>query len=246
MSIRTFTSYDEMSTVAAELVFETIVEGLNKNGSAVIGLPTGSSPIGMYEALLELFAQNLELDLSGLHFFNLDEYWPMEQADSQSYYAYMMNYLWTPLATINNTFRVEVNAHIVNGEAKDAAAESQRYEEELARFGGIDMMVIGVGTNGHVGFNEPGSSVNSRTRLVDLAEETRVSNTRFYGELEAVPQQAITMGMGTIMESKRLLLLIAGNGKDRMLEVLKEGTVKDDIPVSFLLEHPGFEIYSCI
>ncbi|MBI4137057.1 glucosamine-6-phosphate deaminase [Candidatus Roizmanbacteria bacterium] len=244
MQIQKFTSYDELSMKAAQFVCETIETGLVENNRFTLCLPTGSTPIGMYTELLKLFEAKPDLDLSNFHTVNLDEYYPMKRSNPHSYYNLMMNHFWRRLSEINKTFVIENNAHIPNGEAKNPEKEGQEYEETISRLGGIDLAVLGVGINGHIGFNEPGSEADSRTRLVELTPETRQANSRFYTSIEEVPTQALTMGIATIMDSEKILLLIAGEGKKNILESLIQNQVKADIPATLLLRHTNFTIYT--
>ena len=134
------------------------------------------------------------------------------------------------------------NTHVPNGLANDAAEEVKQYEEKIAAAGNVDLQILGIGLNGHIGFNEPGTDVNARTHVVDLDESTREANSRFFNSMDEVPTQAITMGIGTIMEAKKILLLVQGEKKAAILNKVVHGEVTGDVPASYLQMHPNVTI----
>ncbi|MCR4264068.1 MAG: glucosamine-6-phosphate deaminase [Candidatus Roizmanbacteria bacterium] len=246
MMIQKFNSYEELSKAAADFVFQRIVNGLSEKNKFNLCLPTGSTPEGMYKELLKLFEEKPNLDLTNFHTVNLDEYYPMKRSNPHSYYNFMMNNFWGPLSQTHKTFLIENNAHIPNGETNNPEKEGETYEQVIVNLGGIDLAVLGVGINGHIGFNEPGSDPDSRTRMIELTDETRQANSRFYNSFPEVPTLALTMGIATIMDSREILLLIAGEGKRNVLEELIKNEVKPAIPATLLLYHKQLNIFSSI
>ena len=182
--------YAEMSKKAALMVAAQIV--LKPN--SVLGLATGSTPIGLYQELGAMY-QRGELDFSAVKTFNLDEYYPIAPDHPQSYQYFMYNYLFSKI-----NIKPE-NIHLLKGNTDRVTAECAAYERMIAEVGGIDFQVLGIGINGHIGFNEPRSYVHARTHLVDLLEDTIQANSRFFTLSNEVPRQAVTMGMGTILKA---------------------------------------------
>ncbi len=255
MKIIHFELYDALSHQAAVDVSTLVHEGLKSNGHYVLGLATGATPMGMYRQLISLLG-SFSADLSKLHTFNLDEYYGLTKDNKNSYYAEMMEQFWKPLHKRNPTFKIE-HAHIPNTEAKDAEAECARYETEIKTYGGIDLQILGIGTNGHIAFNEPGSAGDSRTRLVEIAEETRKVNAEkfFGGDVSKVPDKAISMGIGTILEAKKIFLLASGESKRKIMEHLLPNVQTGHAPslhpttnnpASFLHTHPDVTVYTDI
>lgn len=247
MKIINVTHYDALSQQAAEDVSALVHEGLKTNGHFVLGLATGATPMGMYKHLVPMLAR-FSIDLSGLHTFNLDEYYGLTKENKNSYYAEMMAQFWKPLHELNATFKIE-NAHIPNTEAKHAEAECTHYENQIKKAGGIDLQILGIGTNGHIAFNEPGSAGDSRTRLVDIAEETiKVNAEKFFnGDISKVPRHAMSMGIGTILEARKIFLLASGpSKKDILLQTLSNTTPTEENPASFLHNHQDVTIYTDI
>src|SRR4051794_11737864 len=216
------------------LMIESLIRQNNSAGRpTVLGLPTGSTPVGLYRELIRLHKE-AGLDFTRVVTFNLDEYFPMSPDDPHSYRRWM-----------NETFFSHVNLppqniHIPDGTipAEDVEEYCARFEQQIRRAGGIDLMVLGIGRTGHVGFNEPGSTRNSRTRLVTLDPVTRRdAASSFFGE-ENVPHQALTMGVGTILESKRIVLLAFGEHKAAIVARAVEGPMTDAVTASYLQQHP--------
>ena len=214
----------EASTnVAARIIARLLREKPN----AVLGLATGSTPLLLYWQLIEM-----KLDWSRVTTFNLDEYIGLPREHSQSYHSFM----WENLFRHVNIRKESVN--IPDGNAKDVPRECAAYEERIRAAGGVDLQLLGIGTDGHIGFNEPTSSLASRTRIKTLTQQTRRDNARFFGSEEAVPHHCITMGIGTIMEARQNLLLAFGGGKARAIAEAVEGPITSINPASVLQMHP--------
>ncbi|NOU93990.1 glucosamine-6-phosphate deaminase [Paenibacillus sp. LMG 31456] len=216
---------EEMSQAAAELVHGQLAQRPN----SVLGLATGGTPIGMYRQLCRNKA-----DLSKATTFNLDEYYELPRHHPQSFFQFMKEHVYDPL--------LPLSYDIPNGEAANVEQECVRYETAIRRAGGIDLQVLGVGRNGHIGFNEPGTPFLSRTRLVALKQETVEDNARFFGDVGLVPTQAITMGIGTILEAKAILLLASGAVKAKALHQLLYGDISPGVPVTALRLHPAVRV----
>jgi len=219
--------YQSLSEYAAGVIAEIV----RANPAAVLGLATGSTPLGLYRELVRL-AQQGRIDFSKVTTFNLDEYYPIKKEDPQSYYFYMRRNFWEPAGIHPG------RAHIPDGDPKDAAAECRRYEREIRRAGGIDLQILGIGVNGHIGFNEPAEKLQAETHLVQLSEETIAANSRFFEKAEDVPRQALTMGMGTIMKARRILLLASGSNKAGAIRDTVRGPITTLVPASLLQLHP--------
>jgi glucosamine-6-phosphate deaminase len=219
-------NYDEMSMAAATLV----AEQLTRKPNSVLGLPTGSTPLGTYKRLRELCAEG-EVDFSGVTTFNLDEYYPIKRSNSQSYYYFMYENLFKHVNILPE------NVNIPNGECADPAKECAAYDAKIAALGGIDLQLLGIGGNGHIGFNEPSDSLPLATNRVDLTPETIEANSRFFASADEVPKQALTTGMGGIFGAKRILLLINGVSKAQAVKDLFSGVVSAKFPASLLHLH---------
>ncbi len=242
---RVFPDNDQMSREAALEIFKDVTVRLEQNESFVLGMATGNSPIKLYKELLGLFS-TYKGSLTKFFTVNLDEYYGLGKENPDSYYQYMMKHFWGPLAEIHSTFHIETQTIIPNGIAADPVEESARYEKAIADLGGIDLQILGIGTNGHIGFNEPGSPGSSRTRLVELAEETiQVNRAHFGGDANKVPKQAYTMGVQTIFEAREIVLLVSGASKAAIMKELNSlNNPTEDIPASFLLNHPNVIIFA--
>jgi glucosamine-6-phosphate deaminase len=220
-------NYESMSATAAAIVAEKIRE----QPDAVLLLPTGTTPLGMYRRLVGLHAEGT-LSFARTTFFNLDEYVGLAPDHPASYHVYMSE---------NFYGRIDADperVHVPNGSAPDLEAECERYEAAIREAGGVDLCVLGIGRNGHIGFNEPGAPFESRTRVVRLAESTRPVNASDF-ESDRVPERAITVGMATISEAREVLLLASGTDKARAVAAAIEGEVSEDVPASILRRHPG-------
>ena len=215
-------NYDEISKKAAEIVAEQI----EKKPNSVLGLATGSSPVGMYR---ELAAMNL--DFSKVTAFNLDEYYPISKDNTQSYHYFMNKHLYSKV-----NLKAE-NIHIPSGEAKDAEKECQRYDDMIAQSGGIDLQILGIGKNGHIGFNEPSESLDCKTHLTSLTQSTIEANSRFFASEADVPKKAITMGVGAILKAKKIVLIASGADKAHAVGELLKNEVSTSVPASVLNVH---------
>jgi len=221
----------QMSRLAARIVAEQI---RNKPNS-VIGTATGSTPVALYDELVRLYEEG-ELDLSGVRTFALDEYVGLDPAHEQSYRFFMNRVLFHRVLGGQRGIKME-NTHVPDGLADDIPAHCEEYEGAIAEAGGIDLQILGIGPNGHIGFNEPGSSLRSRTRIKRLSEATVRANARFFERPEEVPRYAITMGIGTIRDSRIALLLAGGHKKARAIAEAIEGPMTHNVPASVLQDH---------
>lgn len=213
------------------LAFEHVKARLLEKPDLVLGLATGSTPIGLYQRLVQAY-RNGEISFARARSVNLDEYVGLPPNHDQSY-AYFMRY------HLFDHIDMPEDAHdIPNGMARDLEAECARYEAQIRRLGGVDLQILGIGTNGHIGFNEPGTPFDSRTHVTTLTEETRQANARFFNTPEDVPKQAITMGLATIMESREIILLASGKSKQEAIRRLFQKEVSTDLPASILTQHP--------
>lgn len=219
-------SYEQMSKEAAQLV----ADRLRKKPDLVLGLATGSTPLGLYKELIRLH-QDEGLDFSKVTTFNLDEYVGLPPSHDQSYHYFMHENLFRHL---NIDPR---HIHVPQGMAKDIDAFCDWYERRIVESGGIDLQILGIGANGHIAFNEPGSSLGSRTRIKTLTGTTRMDNARFFKSSEEVPRYAITMGVGTIMDAKELLLLANKASKAEAIKAAVEGPITAMCPASIIQMH---------
>ena len=211
---------------------KVIAEALRKKPNLVLGLATGSTPVALYKELIRMHKEE-GLDFSKVTTFNLDEYLGLPPTHDQSY-RYFMN---TQLFDHINVSKEKT--HVLSGIEKDSAAHCKSYEDQIKAAGGIDIQVLGIGGNGHIAFNEPGSAFDSRTRVVDLTQETIQANSdgRFFKDPKEVPTKALSMGMGTIMEAKKIILLANGAKKADAVSKSIEGTPTTDVPASVLQKH---------
>ena len=219
-------NYEEVSKRAAQIVAKQI----RLKPNSVLGLATGSTPLGLYKELIKLHKDE-GLDFSKVVTFNLDEYIGLPPEHSRSYHYFMYQNLFNYI-NINSRY-----IYIPHGMAQDIERFCEWYEKEIERFGGIDLQILGIGTNGHIGFNEPGSSLGSRTRIKTLTKKTIEGNVRFFEKLEDVPKYAITMGVGTIMDAKKQILLATGKDKAKAISQAIEGPISQVMPSSILQLH---------
>jgi len=231
MKITITEDYQDLSSCAALEVMNTV----NENPSAVLGLPTGGTPIGMYQQLVQLFNEK-KIDFSKVTTFNLDEYIGLSPQHPQSYHYYMNQHFFNHI-NIN-----KANVHLPHGDKEDLNAVCEDYEEKIKATGGIDLLILGVGTNGHIGFNEPGAEVSDKTRVVQLAETTIEANSRFFNDIKKVPKKAITMGLRTILSSKKIILLAAGSEKADIIKCMFEQTPTNENPATFLKLHENVSL----
>ena len=215
-------SYSVLSSTVANI----IKRQLKKHPLSKLGLPTGDTPLGMYSELVKK-----ELDWKSVITFNLDVYL-MNIDHPQSYQMYMRGNLFD-------------RTNIYPDHTYFPFRPTSAFEDKITESMGIDLCILGIGSNGHIAFNEPGSSFKSRTRVVDLSLQTLQDNSRFFGSAEDVPKQAITMGLGTIMESKKIILMVNGKHKLTILNVAMNGEVTETVPASILQKHNNVEVYYC-
>lgn len=215
-------NYDEMSKHAAKIFADLIKEKPN----AVLGLATGSTPEGMYDEL-----SGAELDFSSIKTVNLDEYYPISPYNENSYRYFMNKHLFSRV-----NVKIE-NTYVPNGSAADPEKECKEYDELIEKLGGIDLQVLGIGPNGHIGFNEPGSELFSNTHVTALTESTIAANSRFFDNISDVPTKALTMGMSSILSAKKIVLLISGKVKHNALKALLNDKITPNVPATFLKLH---------
>ena len=220
-------NYDEMSKEAGKMV----KTGLEQKPDLVLGLATGSTPLGLYQELIRMHKKD-SISFAKVRTFNLDEYLGLKPDNDQSYHYFMFENLFKHIDIPRE------NIYIPDGQARDPEKFCQWYEDEIEKAGGLDLQVVGIGRDGHIGFNEPGSSLASRTRVKTLDEQTIKDNSRFFAKPEDVPHFAITMGVGTILESKEILFLASGAGKSGIVARAIEGPVTSLVTASILQIHP--------
>jgi glucosamine-6-phosphate deaminase len=220
---------------AARWTANYIARKINSHNPAkpfVLGLPTGSTPLGIYRELISL-NQRGKISFKNIVTFNMDEYIGLPKEHPESYHSFMWNNLF------NHIDIVPANVNILNGNAPDLEAECIRYEEKIAYYGGIDLFVGGIGPDGHIAFNEPSSSLQSRTRIKTLTRDTIIANSRFFGnDTTKVPATALTVGVGTVMDAKEVLIIVNGYNKARALQHAIEEGVNHMWTISALQMHP--------
>lgn len=224
-------NYEETSLCAAKIVAEQI----QKKGNSVLGLATGSSPEGMYQELINMYKSGA-LDFSDITSVNLDEYYGLEPENDQSYRYFMNTHLFDHV-NINKE-----RTFVPDGLTKDPEKECAEYDQRIEDLGGIDLQVLGMGLNGHIGFNEPGDAFPVATHLVTLEESTIVANSRFFASKEDVPTQALSMGMKSIMSAKKILMIVHGKAKQETLMKALNGPVTPWLPASILQLHPDVTV----
>ena len=207
------------------LISSNIRDKVKHHSHVVLGLATGSTPIGIYEKLSKMRNTNFGDTIT----FNLDEYVGIDKNHDQSYQYFMNKHLFSNLNFRKHYFPTEENWN--------------EYDLMIKNSGGIDIQILGIGTNGHIAFNEPGSNRYSSTRIVDLTENTIKDNSRFFDNIEDVPTQAYTMGLSSIMSAEKIYLVAVGKHKKEILEEAVHGDITEDIPASLLQEHPNCEVY---
>ena len=226
-------NYDELSRWAANHVVETINKfAPTAERPFVLGLPTGSSPMGMYAALVEAVKEG-KVSFKHVITFNMDEYVGLPESHPESYHSFMAKNLFDHIDCPKE------NINILNGNAEDLEAECERYEQKIKAAGGIDLFIGGIGPDGHIAFNEPFSSLYSRTREKTLTYDTKVMNSRFFGgDISKVPNTALTVGVQTVTDSREVVVLVNGHSKARALQATVEGAVSQAWTCSALQMHP--------
>ena len=227
MKIEICENYEEMSRRAAEIFQKEIKE----NPKCVLGLATGSTPVGMYEKLCAM-----GLDFSGVKTVNLDEYYPISPENENSYRYFMNENLFSKVNIDKK------NTHVPNGAAKNPDEECEKYDEMIENLGGIDLQVLGIGANGHIGFNEPGAELVAKTHVTALTESTIKANARFFDDISSVPTHALTMGMASILGARKIVLLVSGKQKHDALKALEDDKITTAIPATFLKLHPNVTV----
>lgn len=223
--------YEEVS----KFVGSIFIEEIKANPEIVLGLATGSTPIGTYQEIIKAHREGL--DLSKVKTFNLDEYLGLSVENPQSY-GYFMNEQLFNHVNINKE-----NIHLPNGMAKNMETYCKEYDEMILSSGGIDLQILGIGENGHIAFNEPAQELSAGTNIANLTENTIEVNSRFFDSIEEVPKQAITMGMGSILKAKKIILVATGKKKSPVIKsLLNDDKITTMLPVSFLLVHPDVTI----
>lgn len=231
MKFITVDTYEKLSRQAANIISAQVI----LKPDSVLGLATGSSPLGTYKQLIEWYEKG-DIDFSKVTSVNLDEYVGLDGTNDQSYRYFMnKNFFEHINIDINNTF-------VPNGCAVDLAGEGKRYDEHIAELGGIDLQLLGIGLDGHIGFNEPDKYFVKSTHVVDLHESTIKANSRFFANIDEVPKRAITMGMVSIMQAKKILLIASGKEKREILEKAFYGPITPVIPASILQLHSDITV----
>lgn len=227
MEVQIVDDYEAMSLEGTEIAAETV----ERNPGTVLGLATGNTYLRFYEELVRRHEEQ-NLSFSGVVTFNLDEYVGIDSNHPESFRRYMHeNFL-------KHIDIQEENVHIPDGKASDLKLECQEFEEEIEKSGGIDLQFLGIGANGHIAYNEPGSSFDSRTRVIELSDETMKRKRKSLKSGREVPKRAITMGMGTIMDAEKIVLMASGKKKAEAVARALEGPVTEKLPASALQKHP--------
>lgn len=231
MKIIVTKSYEELSRKAGNIFASQLI--LKPN--SVIGLATGSSPVGMYKELIRIYKEG-DIDFQEVTSFNLDEYIGLTPDNDQSYHYFMQKNLFSSI-----NIRPE-NIHIPSGIALDMEVAAKTYDKLIEDAGGIDIQILGIGNNGHIGFNEPDVKFEARTHIVELEPETIEANARFFNSIDEVPTRAISMGIKNIMQSRKIVLIATGEGKAKAVQGMIEGPITPELPASVLQLHPDVTI----
>ena len=223
--------YHTLSKKAALMVASQITLKHDSN----LGLATGSTPLGMYDKLIEMYREG-EIDFSEIKSFNLDEYCGLEADNPNSYHYYMNQNFF------NDINIKKENIHIPEGNAENLKKECINYEANIKKARGIDLQILGIGSNGHIGFNEPAENLNVATEIVNLTEETIKANSRYFESKDEVPKKAISMGMATILKAERIILMASGETKAEAIKKTVSGKISTQVPASLLQTHPQITI----
>lgn len=225
-------NYDEMSKKASEIIALEV----KNNPHAILGLATGSTPIGTYKELIRMHKEE-NLDFSKIKTFNLDEYVGLDGDHPNSYRYFMDEELF------NHINIAKENTNVPDGKTKDLLSFCRDYDKRIEEAGGVDLQLLGIGSNGHIAFNEPADELSANTSIVKLTEETINANARFFDSIDEVPKEAISMGIGSILKAKKILLLANGKGKaEAIKKLLNSDKVSTRLPASFLYLHPDVTI----
>jgi len=228
MNIITFDNEEKLNEAAANI----IIGQIQTTPRAVLGLATGGTPVGIYKEIVKEYRRGM-FSFRNVTTFNLDEYVNLPADHPESYHSYMNANLFSHIDL------PEGQCHIPDGNAADPAEECRRYDEAIERSGQIDLQLLGLGHNGHIGFNEPAHALIKGTHVVDLAEKTLEANARFFDSIDDVPKQALTMGVGTILKAKKILLVVKGADKADIIQQALQGPITTDVPASLLQTHPN-------
>ena len=220
---------------ASQRASEIFIKKLKEFPTGTFGFATGSTPIGMYEELVKLSNESV-IDMTKITAFNLDEYYPIKSSDPQSYAYFMAANLFDAIKLPSE------NRNIPSGEASNAQDECNLYDEKIAKSGGIKLQILGIGNNGHIGFNEPDSVFSQGTNVTKLANETVSANSRFFESIDMVPKHAITMGIYTIMMAEEILLIASGEGKAKILREALFGPITPSVPASAIQLHRNVNV----
>jgi glucosamine-6-phosphate deaminase len=226
MNVQVFEDFEELSREAAKIVEQQVRE----KSDSVLGLATGSTPIGLYQKMSE-GVRTRGISYKEVQSINLDEYLGLDPKHPRSYHTFMDEHLFRHIDL------PEKNRHLPNGEPDSVEEECLRYERLIDKIGPMDLQILGLGTNGHIGFNEPGTEADTETHCIELAASTREDNARFFGSVDEVPTHAITMGIHSILKSRQILLLASGKNKAEAVKTLLEKKITKEFPASFLWNH---------
>ena len=232
MNVKIFNSAQEIGIAAAKIIIEKIKE----NDSAILGLATGSSPIPTYNELVKAYNAG-EISFKNVRSFNLDEYCGISASDSNSYYTFMHENLF------NHIDISESNVRVPDGNPADVQSFCTSYDEDIKAAGGIDIQILGIGRNGHIGFNEPADEFTKGTYKVKLTESTIEANKRFFASAEDVPTEAITMGVESILDAKEIILIATGTDKAQAIYDMIKGEISPACPASILQKHNNVHIF---
>jgi len=230
MTITTFSSVEDLNKAAAN----QLIEAVRLNPNMVMGLSTGNSPLGIYQLLIQDHLEN-GTSYKSVTTFNLDEYEGMDGSEEQSYRYFMDKHLFNQLDIDKS------NTHVPSG-IGDLEAACRLYDEKIQKAGGIDIQLIGIGTNGHIAFNEPGTPFESRTHIAELSEETIVANSKHFVSENDIPKRAVTMGIQSIMEARQVIMVAFGKNKAEAIKGMLEGPVTTGLPASVLQGHPHVSV----
>ena len=230
MKVIVVKDYDEMSQKCAEI----FIEQLQKKPASVLGLATGGSPVGTYQRIVKAYQEGL-IDFKDVKPYNLDEYCGISILHPQSYYFFMHDNLF------NHVDIVEDNVHLPSASGENIDKQCAAYNEMLHKVE-IDIQLLGIGSNGHIAFNEPGTPFELETHVVELTDKTRQDNKRFFNSIDEVPTHAVTMGIKNIMQAKRIVMLISGKNKAETVKQLLTGPVTEKFPASILNNHPDVTV----
>lgn len=231
MNVRVYSSKEAIGTAAATLFAARVIA----KPDSVLGLATGSTPIPTYQKMAELYKSGA-VDFSKVTTFNLDEYVGLTHEHEQSYYYFMMDNLFRHINVPLD------NIHVLSGTAEDSEAECAAYDAAIDAAGGIDLQILGIGRNGHIAFNEPAADFAPATHVVDLTPSTIEANTRFFNSSDEVPRQALTMGIGSIMKAKSIVIIATGADKAEAVKAMIQGNVSPSCPASVLQLHPDVTV----